>query len=49
LRDVLKFADVTALVEAITLDVQHTQEVLAVVEVGKIEPGVKLGLNEIET
>ncbi|MBK5277026.1 MAG: bifunctional riboflavin kinase/FAD synthetase [Desulfuromonadales bacterium] len=49
LRDVQKFADVAALVEAITLDVQHTREVLAAVELRKIEPAVRMGLNEIET
>ena len=49
LRDVKKFADVTALVKAIEQDVLRTREILATVDPVKIEPAVRMGLNESAT
>ena len=48
LRDIQKFSDVTELVSAITLDVQHTREILAAVDMNKVQPVVGMVQNEIE-
>jgi riboflavin kinase/FMN adenylyltransferase len=47
LRDVVKFAGATALVDAITQDTLLTREILATVEMNKIEPAAGTVLNEV--
>jgi riboflavin kinase/FMN adenylyltransferase len=48
LRDIQKYSDVSELVSAITRDVLHTREILAAVDLNKVQPVVGMVQNEIE-
>lgn len=48
LRSIKKFTDTEALVGAINRDVLHTREILSTVDLHKVNPVVKMGMNEIK-
>ncbi|MDA8415178.1 MAG: bifunctional riboflavin kinase/FAD synthetase [Desulfobacteraceae bacterium] len=48
LRGIIKFPDAEALVDAISQDVLHTRNILATVDLQKVNPVVRMGMNEHE-